>query len=171
MEIHKYYAPLLAMHTHPRLLWTITDNCTGTLQKKKQTISSIVKDQLCKSLPGLVWQGTSGEHLKKMSWTWTWQWRCWGTNEWGDWPMHSLLHQTEWSPHYLPPVDWTETFHMNQTMSTWSIHFQYITLYILWVWVVGCCRSGTIPDTSSILPLLSSATIRPGNHHLSPGLH
>lgn len=110
---------------------TITDNCIGTLQKKKQTTSSTVKDQLYKSLPGLVWQGTSGEHLKKMSWTWTGQWRCWGTSEWGDWPMHSLLHQTEWSPHYRPPVDWRETFHVNQTMSTWPMHFQYIALYLV----------------------------------------
>lgn len=72
MGIHKYYAALFAMHTHLTPLnnndnSTITDNCVGTLQKKKQTTSSIVKDQLCKSLPGLVWQGTSGEHLKKMS--------------------------------------------------------------------------------------------------------
>lgn len=140
MEIHKYYAPLLAMHTHPKLLWTITDNCTGTLQKKKQTISSIVKDQLCKSLPGLVWQGTSES---------TWR-KCpelehdsgdVSTNEWGDWPMHSLLHQTEWSPHYLPPVDWTGHF-------TWirrCLHAPSIfntSHSISCESAVGCCRAG-----------------------------
>lgn len=45
---------------------TIINDCIGILGKRNKTFS-VMEDELCISLPGLLWQGTSGEHLKKMS--------------------------------------------------------------------------------------------------------